>query len=89
MLTIFSVPNKHYKKPFGTVVNCHLEDDIQVLYIQTSYDDEAPEWLPTSLFFDKIFSQFIHDKEFSQECFRLFKKEEIGSEKILNVISDK
>lgn len=89
MYTIFVVPTRHYPAPCGTIIKCRLENDTELLYIQTSPDDVSAEWLPVSQFLEKCFSELLLNQEFMDECFRLYRGDKAKeSIHVIDVIKD-
>lgn len=87
MHTIFTTPTRHYSAPYGSIVNCNLGEDLHVLYIQTAYDDEIPDWQVYSIFLEKALVSFMDNEQFRNECLQLYRGEShVTNSPIISII---
>lgn len=84
----YTVPNKLDIAPYGTIYKVMLEDDKGEYYIQLGASDSS--WMRMSNFLEFVFSDYLNDEGFVDECLRLFnRKSTTPLNKIQEIIKDK
>ena len=69
----YSHPTKFDHEPIGTVWRM-VDEHFTFLetFIQVGEKESDPEWKEIGAILTKAFQEFIHDKEFTKECLRLY-----------------
>lgn len=62
---------KKDKAPMCTIAYV-IDGDKEIPYIQTSPIENEPEWILLHTFLGEIFDEYIENKEFVDECMRIY-----------------
>lgn len=86
----FSPPTSQVEAPYKTIMKVQEGEDASCnYYIQIARAEEKPQWIRVGMFLEKAFENFIDNKEFIDECLRLFEpKKEVPFANISKIIKE-
>lgn len=85
----FSVPTKLDFAEYGTRCKAITEHGNDI-YVQTSKDEERPQWIALGHFFQCSLGEFVVNKKFMDECLHLFETNQRAPlNRILDVMANK
>jgi hypothetical protein len=88
-ITKFVAPSQFDREPFGTRW-IEVNEGVSKYFIQLSEDINNPEWRSLGSFFECVFADLLEDREFMNECLRLYSyNKDKPYKKISDIIKDK
>ena len=84
----YTIPTRYDLAPYGQVCKVMGDDESVMLYVQTTHDQETANWIPMSIFLEKVFKSFLDDPAFINQCLEIYHNNSNQIESF-NILGDK